>query len=412
MRAATTEDFQETRCTATNYGLAFGLLGFVVWLIVLELALNQNGNRSTLIIWSATIALIVLSLALNRTGRQYRARYSLLAAMAVAFGLGSLYLPKSSLFHFYAMSGFSTAFLLLPWSRRSVSLALSAGFAVTFVLFESIDDRVAVLDPDYSHSVWLTNATVGLPVLFFFVAVAGAFYLSRSDQSVIDTQSALASEHQRSEELLHNILPRSIAEELKATGSAEPREYAQVSVMFLDLVDFTATSHGLAPTRLISELNELYTAFDDIVVGHGAERIKTIGDAYLAVTGLPQSVPDHAQRLASVAIDLIGWLDRRNAGADIKWNARIGIHSGAAVAGIVGTRKYQYDVFGDTVNIASRMENHSEPGRINVSAEFAALLTNDYELEPRATRHVKGRGDTEMFWLRAPLNRLSAPKCS
>lgn len=206
-------------------------------------------------------------------------------------------------------------------------------------------------------------------------------------------------EREKSDRLLESILPAGIATELKETGKSEPRSFPDVSVLFTDLVEFTRISATLTPRELIGELNDLVGAFDDIMREHGCERIKTIGDAYFAVSGMPEPNANHALDLCRAALAMRDWLADRNKGAPVQWLMRLGIHSGEAVAGIVGVRRYIYDVFGDTVNMASRMESSSEPMRVNVSAVTAGLLGGRLACVPRGSIEVKGAGPMDMFWL-------------
>jgi class 3 adenylate cyclase len=212
-------------------------------------------------------------------------------------------------------------------------------------------------------------------------------------------QRAVELEREKSERLLLNILPSRVAEELKNTGNSAPQHFPEVTVLFSDLVHFTEQTIKLAPETLIGELNVLFTEFDRIMESYGCERIKTIGDAYLAVCGMPEPREDHAFRIASAARDMITWLAARNEKSPITWEMRVGINSGSVIAGIVGTNKYIYDVFGDTVNTASRMESCSEPMKINVSEKTATLLGNRFPLLPRGGIEAKGKGTMQMFFL-------------
>jgi len=211
---------------------------------------------------------------------------------------------------------------------------------------------------------------------------------------------AVEEERAKSERLLRNILPDPVAAELKERGTSEPEFHSEVSVLFADIVGFTAKAAALSPKQLIAELNEIFTGFDAIVARRGCERIKTIGDAYFAVAGLPRPEPDHAYVLAEVGREMVAWLGSRNASGAHAWEIRVGIHSGDAVSGIVGTSKYLYDVFGDTVNIASRLESASQPMRINVSRATMERLRGRIPVEPRESMELKGKGLTEMFFLK------------
>jgi class 3 adenylate cyclase len=210
---------------------------------------------------------------------------------------------------------------------------------------------------------------------------------------------AVEAERAVSDRLLNAILPESIAKELKERGTSEPRLFPAVSVLFSDLAGFTEQSARLDPRTLIAELNDMVGAFDAIMAEHGCERIKTIGDAYFAASGMPSPNPDHAYSLVRAAMAMAESLEERNRRSPIQWKMRIGVHSGEAVAGIVGTSRYIYDVFGDTVNIASRMEAASEPMEINISEATFVLLGGRLPCRPRGSLPVKGREPMAMYWV-------------
>ncbi len=213
-------------------------------------------------------------------------------------------------------------------------------------------------------------------------------------------QRAVETERQKSEQLLLSILPEAVAEELKRTGRCEPEQFSEVTFLFSDLVDFTSKSETLDPATLIAELNDIFTGFDAIMAKRGCERIKTIGDAYLAAAGIPDRIEDHALRMTEAARDMIAFLGERNAHGPHRWEIRVGVHSGPAIAGIVGTNKYIYDVFGDSVNTASRMESNSLPMKINLSEATAALVAGRIPLESREGVEVKGKGSMRMFFVK------------
>lgn len=202
-------------------------------------------------------------------------------------------------------------------------------------------------------------------------------------------------EKARSEELLLNILPAETAEELKATGTSAARQYDQVSVLFTDFVNFTGIAESLTPTELVAEVHRNFTAIDTIIEKHGLEKIKTIGDAYLAVCGMPHAREDHALRVVRAAIEIVDHISQHGGAFQI----RIGINSGPVVAGIVGVKKFAYDIWGDTVNIASRMENASETGRINISESTYQLVKEHVHCEYRGLIDVKGKGAVGMYYV-------------
>ncbi|HTH13787.1 MAG TPA: adenylate/guanylate cyclase domain-containing protein [Spirochaetia bacterium] len=215
----------------------------------------------------------------------------------------------------------------------------------------------------------------------------------------VGTHMKLRQAQRSVEELLHNILPRAVARDLRDNGSSPPQLFPQVTVLFSDLVGFTERSAQLEPQVLIGELNDLFSGFDAIAARHGCERIKTIGDAYLAVCGMPDACPDHAAKVAQAALEMLRFLEERNRTATLRWEMRMGLHSGPVVAGIVGTNKYLYDVFGDTVNTASRMENLSEPMKINLSEATWVLVKDRMKGSVREPVEVKGKGPMRMVFL-------------
>ena len=201
------------------------------------------------------------------------------------------------------------------------------------------------------------------------------------------------------DKLLANILPRAVIDELAATGTSEPRRHDEVSILFTDFAGFTQTVATLPAKRLVQELDEIFRGFDDIVEAHGLEKIKTIGDAYMAACGLPVAADDHAIRCARAALDLVRYIEKRNETASMKWSLRIGVHSGSVAAGIVGKHKYAYDVWGDTVNLASRLESSGEVGRVNISAYTRDLIQGRFECEYRGKLSAKGKGDIDMYFV-------------
>jgi class 3 adenylate cyclase len=230
----------------------------------------------------------------------------------------------------------------------------------------------------------------------------GAFEtIEEQNRQLADANDIIRLEKDKSDRLLLNVLPARVAEQLKGSGTTTPELFENVTVLFSDLVGFTKLSAELPPARLIAELNDIFTQFDTIIEANGCERIKTIGDAYLAVCGMPTPDPDHACRMVRAAVEMVAWLQRRNASSGIQWLVRVGIHSGPVVGAVVGVRKYIYDVFGDTVNTASRMESHSEPMRINVSAATRDSTRGRFAFAERAPVEVKGKGTMRMYFVEA-----------
>ena len=215
----------------------------------------------------------------------------------------------------------------------------------------------------------------------------------------VHTHVELVRARQKSESLLSNILPPKVIEELKTSGSSTPQLFDEVSILFSDIVNFTNASSNISPKILITELTEIFSAFDDIILKNGAQRIKTIGDAYLGVCGMPEPNPDHADRLSRCGLEFVDFLNRRNQNAEHRWQIRIGIHSGPVVAGIVGVARFQYDVFGDAVNVASRVQNAGEAMRVCISGTTRDRLGKSFAIEDRGLVDLKGKGPTQLAYV-------------
>ena len=227
-----------------------------------------------------------------------------------------------------------------------------------------------------------------------------SFFIFRNFLNQQKSNRIIQSEKQKSDELLLNILPVEVAGELKESGRAVARQFDEVTVLFTDFVDFTRISENLSPQDLVSELHLNFTAFDEIIERHGLEKIKTIGDAYMAVSGLPVPNPQHALLAAQAALEIQAFVRQRQKATDNPFEIRIGIHSGPVVAGIVGVKKFAYDIWGDTVNTAARMESSSEPGKINMSGATYALLKEELPCDYRGKITAKNKGEVDMYFLR------------
>jgi PAS domain S-box-containing protein len=213
------------------------------------------------------------------------------------------------------------------------------------------------------------------------------------------TELELRQQRQQSEQLLLNILPQKIAQRLKMQQTAMADRFESATVLFADIVGFTEWASQIQAAELVSCLNDIFSEFDRIAERYGVEKIKTIGDAYMAVGGVPSAHPNHAINTARMALEMqqaIGQFQRKNGQT---FQLRIGLNTGPLVAGVIGIRKFIYDLWGDTVNIASRMESQGEAGKIQVTASTAALLGDQFVLEPRGPWQVRGRGEMLTYWL-------------
>ncbi|MEB3336406.1 MAG: adenylate/guanylate cyclase domain-containing protein [Leptolyngbyaceae bacterium] len=212
-------------------------------------------------------------------------------------------------------------------------------------------------------------------------------------------EAALRIEKDKSERLLLNILPPAIAEQLKQESGAIADRFEAATILFADLVDFTGLAAPLTPTQLVEVLNEIFSTFDQLAEQYGLEKIKTIGDAYMVVGGLPVPRSDHAEAIAAMALDMQQAIQRFHRGDNQPFKLRIGINTGPVVAGVIGLKKFTYDLWGDAVNVASRMESHGLVGQIQVTETTYNLLKEKYVLEPRGEILVKGKGEMMTYLL-------------
>jgi adenylate cyclase len=240
---------------------------------------------------------------------------------------------------------------------------------------------------------------IGIALIFLSLLLYFLFKRTRASRSVIE------QEKNKADELLLNILPAEISEALMRSGKVEAQHFDQVTILFTDIVGFTKASEQMQPQELMDELNLIYSHFDEIVARHGIEKIKSIGDAYMAAGGLLLSAETSVRSTVLAGLDMQAYMlkrsqERRAAGLRV-FEMRVGIHTGPVVAGIIGVKKFQYDVWGDTVNTANRMETNGAPGRVNISEETYKIIQDDpeFEIERRTKVVVKGKGEMQMYFV-------------
>ena len=248
--------------------------------------------------------------------------------------------------------------------------------------------------------VWFTstmlalNIAVGGAIVFTLLAV----FASQRRAALV----ALRLEQAKAENLLLNILPRSIADRLKAQTQPIADQFDSASILFADVVDFTPWSERLPAAEVVGYLDHLFSHFDELAERYGLEKIKTIGDCYMVAAGVPAPRPDHARALALMALDMLAAMRSADEVAHLGLKLRVGINSGPVVAGVIGRKRFLYDLWGDAVNTASRMESHGAPGRIQITRATYELLADEFECEPRGTIEVKGKGEIEAWYLVRP----------
>lgn len=282
----------------------------------------------------------------------------------------------------YLMWSITLTFALVLMLGHRQATAVGVVVTTTAVILALAEGRLSATRPPPSTTlstilftaVFIGNVTMVTSVLVYFM-------------------KRLSFERGRAEKLLRNVLPAEVAAELKERGKTTAKRFEGISVLFADIVGFTVMSSDTDPEAMVRRLNTVFSHFDALAEKYGCEKIRTMGDAYMAASGLPVPRPDHAHALAAMALDMLEF--SQTSGLVF----RLGINSGPVVAGVIGTRKFQYDIWGDTVNTASRMESHGEPGRIQISETTYRLIGDAFECTPRGSIDAKGKGKLDTWFL-------------
>jgi|GEM_PF-6209265 len=287
----------------------------------------------------------------------------------------------------------SLAFLLGNKREGIIWTGIVIALLLAFGLINISGFKVPYIFPAYLQNYIMAFTLIAVTVFF-------AIIISIYDTIRTKSLHALAIEKEKSEHLLLNILPEEVSAELKERGATTAKEFDAVTILFTDFVNFTTAGERMNPKELVEELHYCFKAFDEITDQYHIEKIKTVGDAYLAVSGLPEPDENHAMHIVRAALDIRNLMHaRRVALGDKTFEVRIGIHSGPVVAGIVGVKKFAYDIWGDTVNTAARMEQSGEAGKINISESTHELVKDNFECAYRGAIDAKNKGKMDMYFV-------------
>lgn len=333
-------------------------------------------------------------LLLNHWRRYTSAKTYILINALVNTTTGSLLVGGNTNFYFYLFPVLLVAYFIYADHEKNYQYAMIFLTSITFLglLFWFTNHPALLSLPPQFLSLHRINTHFGLLLL-----VSGLFfYVSWSYRHA---EFALEEEKKKSETLLYNILPVSIAHKLRENSNSIADGFSSTTILFADIVGFTALSERLKPEEVVTMLNQIFSRFDRLVEQGGLEKIKTIGDAYMVASGLPIPQQNHAEPIAELALDMLKALEQLNEEQHQTLDIRIGIHSGSVVAGVIGIKKFVYDVWGDTVNTASRMESHGLPGTIQTSEATYLLLKNQYRFSERGMIEIKGKGSMKTFFL-------------
>ena len=277
----------------------------------------------------------------------------------------------------------------------------SLGYRSNLDSLAIVNWNLALRESETNRKLYLA----GMVVLFLLAGGAlYSYFRARQNTKLLEEKNKIIREEQlRSENLLLNILPALVAEELKSKGHTEARPFEDVSVLFADFIGFSSIAEKLSAKQLVSDLDTCFQAFDSIIVKYGLEKIKTIGDAYMCAGGLPNGGGSKAREMINAALDMQRWLAAWNAEREPKglprYDARIGIHCGSVVAGVVGSKKFAFDIWGDTVNIAARIEQAGEGGRVNISGETFEVVRDYFPCQYRGKIAAKNKGEIDMYFV-------------
>jgi class 3 adenylate cyclase len=375
------------------------LSGVVLGFVLLATAVFANGMPAIQLTYAACLLPGTLYLWLapeERYLRWWEPIAALNVAIHIAFNTLAWCLftvPDSVVtIAFIAMAG-----TLIPLGTGFASCLRARAVAGATILSIAAGTTTILYQPLFA-SAWLGVVLIWL--LGGALAVIASSQLERALRQEFVTGQQLDEERRRADALLRNMLPAEIAERLKHKPGAIAERFPEATVLFADLVGFTPLAQRLPPEQVVALLNELFSAFDDLAERHGLEKIKTIGDAYMVVGGAPSPRPDHAHAVAAMALEMRELVAQHRAhGTELK--LRIGIDCGPVVAGVIGKRKLLYDLWGDTVNTASRMESHGLEDRVQVTAAVFERLRDAFEFEARGPIQVKGKGEMPTWWLKA-----------
>ncbi len=334
-----------------------------------------------------SVAVFLAAFLLLKSGRYQTAYWSAIAELVLHGIAATICVGPQFGFTNYTYLVVVLVFIQPFYSWRvSILLAALALASAAMVTVYGLDNPpLYVMPEDWARSM-IIGQVVAWPISVLIMVLPFIHASARAEKE-------LAAAYAESERLLLNILPQKIAKRLKATSDMIADDRERVAILFADIVGFTSMSGRLPPAQVVTLLNDVFNAIDELVDKHGLEKIKTIGDAYMVAAGLPDPIDDPDERIARLALEIIETVPRFNPpGSDDPLEVRIGINAGRVVAGVIGNRKFAYDLWGDAVNVAARMEETSEPGRIQVTDTFASRLREKFVFEARGETEVKGKG--------------------
>lgn len=389
-----TQSAQLRRQRLTRYALGAANVITLPYIVVTAL-IDPRGTWPLILINTLAVLLFSLGQWMASLGRHNLARAILMITMQVQLAL-LIWLsgPALNIAVFTFVAAALARVLYTPeetWQLATFTVVPFLLLIVAMTLTDAARVDFSMIPPLLMGFVRIANAVL---CLLAVVLILGVF-----NREVLRSESDLHTAHQRSENLLHAVLPRSIADALQGGQKAIADRHQNVTVLFADIAGFTPWSAGQPPETVVAMLEKVFSRFDQHVAAMGAEKIKTIGDAYMVIAGAPADCADHASRIARLAQIFMREIVSIREETGIPLDLRIGLHSGPVIAGVIGNLRFTYDVWGDTVNTASRMESHGLPGKIHISSQTKVLLDSSFQLSHRGITEIKGKGPMDTWWL-------------
>ena len=371
--------------------LLFGLAQVPILSLLIALRMGPQ-----LLVNLIALGLCALGFALNRRGRPLAAKILVVAVMTANTSYFATLLGSSAPTHFWLIPGAVLGVLVFKPSEWAWGAMLVGFSMISFWVFECTHLDMEPVIRHFIDPIDELRAAQGSTVSAMMLTL---ILVGMMHRRFAWSEAALSKEKAKSDRLLRAILPDEIAKELRETGTTQAVRHEDVSLLFADIVGFTPLAASMPAEDVVALLAKIFERFDELIARCGVEKIKTIGDAYMVAGGVPKATPDHAERLGRCAVGMLEIIERFSVESGHQLQLRIGLHRGAAVAGVIGTAKFAYDLWGESVNLASRLESSGEPGRIHVSDEFRAGLEQIMDFDERGEITLKGVGLTRTHWL-------------
>ncbi len=358
-------------------------------LMALDLTLQVGINL-------AALSLCGIGFVLNRRWQHLRAKVLVIGVVTANAAYFATIMDSSAPAHLWLIPSAALGVLAFEPGEWTYAASLIGLAMVSFVGLEFVHLDIEPIVQGFSNPMDALRSAQGSTV---FAMALTLVLVGMMHRRFARSEQALAAEKGQSDRLLRAILPDTVAKELRETGATQAVRHEDVSLLFADIVGFTRLAASMPAEDVVAVLAEVFERFDELIANCGVEKIKTIGDAYMVASGVPQATPDHAERLARCAIGMLEIVAQFSAESGHALQLRIGLHRGPAVAGVIGTTKFAYDLWGESVNLASRLESSGEPGKIHVSDQFKTGLEATMNFETRGDVQLKGVGPTRTHWL-------------